>query len=130
GRLAWHIDALAAGIELPAVVHAAQAAFLVATEEEGRPTMRTIRVDNADLTVGISKSDEILAQCAGANRVAVGLRQLVGKQRRKPETPQEFAHWRAPSNTGEQLVLVDGQHAGILRPDSNSDFPQVENLER
>src|SRR6185437_5797846 len=72
GRLAGHIDALARGVELPAVVDAAETAFLVATEVQRRATMWAERVDDADLTVGIAESDEVLAEGAGTNRVAVG----------------------------------------------------------
>ena len=73
GRLAGHVDALAGGVELPAVVDAAQAALLVATEEQRRAAVRTERADHADLAVGVAEGDQVFAQGARANRVAVRL---------------------------------------------------------
>ena len=81
GRLARQVDAVAVGVEFPAVIDAAQAAFLVAAEEQRRAAMRAIRVDQADTPLRVAEGDQVLAEQAHAHRRAVALRQLRGQRR-------------------------------------------------
>ena len=78
GGLAGHVDARARGVELPAVVDAAQAAFLVAAEEQRRTPVRTEGADRANLAVGVAKDHHVFAEKSQAHRVAVALRELFG----------------------------------------------------
>ena len=48
GWFVWHVDAVAVDIELPAVVHAAKAGFLVSSEEERSAAMWTVVLNEAD----------------------------------------------------------------------------------
>ena len=62
-------DARAVDGEFPAVVDAPQAAFFVATKEQGRAPMRAVVLDQADLPAGVAKCDELLAEDQDAERV-------------------------------------------------------------
>ena len=55
------VDARAGDIELPAVIDAAQPTFLVAAEEQRCAAVRTILVQQADASVRVAESDEVLA---------------------------------------------------------------------
>ena len=62
-------------VELPAVVHAAQAGLLVASEEQRRAAMRAVvGCIKPDLAVGVAESDQLLAQQQHSHRIAVRLR--------------------------------------------------------
>src|SRR6185312_2039231 len=60
--LARQIDAIAFDVEFPAVIDPAQAAFLVAAEEQRRGAMRAALIDEADAALRIAESDELLAE--------------------------------------------------------------------
>src|SRR3982074_439966 len=109
--LAGHVDALASSVELPTVIDAPQSAFLVATEKERRAAMRTERADHAHRASGIAERNQVLAERARPNRISVRERQLVRKQRRQPEPPQELAHRRSGPDPRQSFVLVGAQHA-------------------
>ncbi len=98
-RFARHVDALAAAIELPAVVHAAHAALFVAAEEHRRAAMRAERVDQADVAVRIAKGDQIFAQQADADRWAVGFGHFRTQERRLPVAAHQIAHRRSRADS-------------------------------
>ena len=72
-RLVELIDAVAFDVEFPAVIDAAQPAFLVAPEEQRDAAMRAEFVDQADAAVAVAERDEILAEQSDAHRRAVRL---------------------------------------------------------
>src|SRR5262249_50386797 len=76
-RLAGHVDAGARDVELPAVVHAAQALCLIPPIEERGTPMRATVGNQANLAGGDAESDKALAQQTHAQRWAVRCRQLV-----------------------------------------------------
>src|SRR6185369_668622 len=61
-RLARHVDAGAALVELPAVIDAPQAVFLVAAIEEAGAAMRAGVLDEPDRARGDAEGDEVLAE--------------------------------------------------------------------
>jgi len=71
--LVHHIDAGAGNVELPAVVDASQATFLVAPEIERDATMRTELFDQADAAFAVTECNEVLAEQANPRGRAVRL---------------------------------------------------------
>jgi len=104
-RLVHHVDAGAGHVELPAVIDAAQAAFLVASEIERDATMRAELLDQADAALGVAERDQVLAEQAGARRRAVGFGDLAREQRGDPIPAHGVAHRGALSHPGDKFVL-------------------------
>jgi hypothetical protein len=74
--LGWFIHLVDTGtghIELPAVIHTAQARLLVASECERRPSVRTMFADDTEPTVRITEHDEVFAEEPRAQWRAVSL---------------------------------------------------------
>src|SRR5207302_11446130 len=74
--LRGNLDALAGDVVLPAVVGAAQPAFLVAPEPERYAAVRAEFIDQPEPVLRIAKSDQALAEKLHSDRRAIGLRQL------------------------------------------------------
>ena len=118
-RHARHVDALARRVELPAVIEAAQAAFLVAAEEQRGAAVRAAMVDHADPAGAVAEGDQLLAQQHEAHRRAVAL-ELRGFERRHPVQPHQLAHRRAGAGPGEFHAFRRGRHGAppvSARPD-------------
>ena len=111
GRLRDHLQHLAVHVELPAVVEAAQTAFLVAPEEQRGLAVRAELAEHADTPVGVAEGDEILAEEPDANRRTIALDQLLREQRRYPMSPHQPAHGGVAFDAAEQFVLFTGEHA-------------------
>src|SRR5579883_395804 len=60
--LVRHVHAGALNIEFPAVVHAAQTALLVPTQEHGGQTVRAVLLEQPDVAVCVAEGDELLPQ--------------------------------------------------------------------
>ena len=112
GGLGGHVDAVAADVVLPAVVDAADAGLLVATEEEAGAPVGAVVVDEADGAGGVAEGDEVLAEQADADGVGVGAWELAGHEGRDPVLPHELAHSGAGANPGEGLVVLLREHCG------------------
>jgi len=61
GGLVHLVDADAGDIEFPAVINAAQTAFLVAAKEQGGSAVRAILVQQADAAFRVPKGNEVFA---------------------------------------------------------------------
>src|SRR5579875_599725 len=109
-RLARQIDTSARRIELPAVIDAAQAAFLVAAEEQRRAPMRAISIDEADRAVAVAEGDEVLAQKPYADRRAIALGQFARQSRRLPIASHQIAHGRPRADAADLLVVLVLEH--------------------
>src|SRR5439155_9483974 len=109
-RLAGHVDAVALAAVLPAVVHAAQAFFLVTAEEEGRAAVRAVVLDEPDLAGRHPEGDEVLAEEPDADGRAVPLRELARHEGGDPVLAQQIARGRASPDPAEQLVVLSGKH--------------------
>ena len=99
-----HVEAVAFDVEFPAVIDAAQAAFLVAPEEQRGAAMRAAMLHDADAAVGVAEGDELLAQQHEPHRLAVGL-EFRGKTGGNPVFPHQIAHGRARPNARQHLVV-------------------------
>ena len=110
GWLVGHVDAVAADVELPAVVDAANALFLVATEEQRRAAMRAVVRDQPELAGRDAKGDQVLTQQSQPHRRAVGLRQLARHERGQPVLAHELAHGRPWTDPAQQFVVFRRQH--------------------
>ena len=110
-RLRRHVDDIAFGIELPAVIEAAQAAFLVAAEGERSLAVRTGLAEQAELAVAVAERDELLAEklqrCTGAPS---GVATCSDRQRRHPVAAHQPAHRRIALDATQQLVFRLRQH--------------------
>ena len=73
-RLVQHVDAVAVDVELPAVIDAAQPAFLVAPEEQRGAAMRAVFVDQTDAALAVAERHEVLAEQPDAHRRTIRLR--------------------------------------------------------
>jgi hypothetical protein len=112
GRDVRHLQAVAVGVELPAVVDAAQATLLVAAEEQRRTAVRAAMVEDADAPGGIAERNQRLAQQHQPQRIAVG-GQLARQTRRDPILPHQITHRGAGADTGQQLVFRLRGHRAI-----------------
>lgn len=90
-RHVGHVHAVPSHVELPAVVDAADAAFLVAAQVERGAAMRAAVVEDADASLRVAKGDELLAQQHQPHGIAVRL-QLGGERRGYPVLPHELSH--------------------------------------
>ncbi len=105
-----HVDASAVGIELPAVIDAADAAFLVATEPEVGAAVRAVLIDDADDAAAIAEGQQFLAHDDNLLRRPIGLRQFRRQQHRHPEPSQQLAHPRSRTTLGEEFVVFCAEH--------------------
>jgi len=60
-RQIGHIEAVAGDVVFPAVIDAAQTAFLVAAEEQRGTAMRAAMIEHTNLTRAVAKRDQPLA---------------------------------------------------------------------
>ena len=97
-----HVDAAAVGVEFPAVIDAADAAFLVAAEPEIGAAVRAMLIDDADHAARVAEGQQLLAHDDDLLRRAVGFRQFLRQQHRQPEPAQQFAHRRARAAFGQE----------------------------
>ena len=79
GRHARQIDAAALDIEFPAVIDAAQAAFLIASEEQGGGAVRAALVEQSDAALRCRGTARDFAHQPHPHRRAVGLGDLVAR---------------------------------------------------
>ena len=115
GWLVGHVDAVARGVELPAVVHAAHAALLrCAPKNSDAPRCGQFSVMNPGFR-RVAPGDQVLAQDADALGLAVGL-ELPRVDQRQPVVPHQVAHRRPGADPRQQLSVFLRQHASILRP--------------
>ena len=111
--LAWHVDAGAGAVELPAVVDTAQAVCLVAAVKERGAAVRAGVLEQSHLAGGDAEADEILAQQADAQRRAARRWQLVRAHGRYPVLAHEFAHGSPRAYPTEDIVVFLAQHGFI-----------------
>src|SRR5262249_29884326 len=111
-----HIDARAVHVELPAVVDAAQAAFLVACPEQVRPAVRAILFEQANLAVGVAEGNQVLTEQPDFDRAVVWCWQVTRWQKWQPVLADELAHQRAWANARELLVVFLRQHGDTVPP--------------
>ena len=103
------IDAAAVDVELPAVIDAAQPAFLVAAEKQRGAPVRTILVQEPDLALGVAERDEVLAQQPDPHRRASGSA-ISRAAARESNMASWSGHRSIPFHPGDELVFLARQH--------------------
>ena len=102
-------QAVAALVEPPAVIVAAQAALLDDAVGEIGATMRAMPVEQAERAGEVLVQDQVFAQ--QPHRLdAVGLVEFAGAGDRHPVAAHQLAHRRARPSLGQELVLLGRQH--------------------
>src|SRR4029077_2988917 len=92
-------------IILPAVVNAAQPTLFVAAEIQRRPAMGATLGKQANATLAVPKSNQLLTQQSNAHRRAVRRGNFLGQKRRNPIASYEFAHWGSRFDSGQEFVF-------------------------
>src|SRR6266478_7537238 len=100
-RLRRHVDDVAFGVELPAVIEATQAALFVASERERGLAMGAGLPEQAELSVAVAERNELLAEELNPHRRTVGAGNLFGKKRGHPMTPHQATHRGFTFDTAE-----------------------------
>jgi hypothetical protein len=109
-RLGRHLDHVAVHVHLPAMIEAAQPAFLIAAEGERHPAMRTIFVDHAKPALAVAKHHEILAEQSDLQRRAIRLGHLLDQAGRHPVAAHDLTHRRVALDAAQQVVFLCGHH--------------------
>ena len=113
GGLRRHLDHVAFDVEFPAVIEAAQPAFLVAREQQRGAPVRAVFVEHAEAALAVAEHHEILAEQAHLDRRAVGLGHLLGQAGRDPVAAHDLAHRRVALDAAQQIVFLRGHHGGV-----------------
>ena len=113
--LGGHVDRIAVHIELPAVIEAAQPAFLVAAKGQRGLAVGAEFVEHAHAPIGIAEGHEILAQQPDLDGIAIGLGDLLGQTGREPVPTHDPAHGRVAGDAGQDGVFLFGQHGLLLQ---------------
>jgi hypothetical protein len=98
-------------VELPAVIDTAQAALLVAAEEQPRPAVRAAGVNDADLAIRVAEGHEVFTEHAQAHWRAIRLRQFLGQQHWVPEAADQLAHGRTRAGSRQEFVVAKIEHS-------------------
>ncbi|MNC86022.1 hypothetical protein D3C83_16490 [compost metagenome] len=77
--------------------------------------MRAEFADQADATLGVAESDELLSQQLHAHGRAIGLGDLGGEDRGYPVAPEEVPEQRAGAGLSQLIVLFPRERHGVLR---------------
>src|ERR1700724_3579494 len=82
--------------------------------------MRAVLIEQTDSAGAVAEGYEVLAQQAHAQRIAVGLRELLGGAHRHPVAAKHLAHGRAGPDSANTFILLMSQHNfSILVPTPN-----------
>ena len=111
-RLRRHLDHVAFDVELPAVIEAAQPAFLVAADHQRGAPVRAILVEHAEAAVGVAKHDQVLAQQPDRDRRSVGLGHLLRHAGWNPVPAHELAHGGVAFHAAQEVVFFGRDHGG------------------
>ena len=109
-RLRRHHEALAVHVEFPAVIGAAQPAFLVAPEPQRGAAMGAEFVDEPELAVAVAEGDQPLGEDLHPDRRTIVLGQFFAEQGRQPVAAEKITHRRAGAGLGHEIVLFLLQH--------------------
>src|SRR5262249_48947946 len=107
-----HIDAGTVGVELPAMIDAADAASLVSAIEQRCAAMRAAMVHYTDTPRCIAERDQPLAQQHQTQRLAAR-RHLRRTRSRQPVLPDQVAHHGARTNASQLLAFGGVCHPGF-----------------
>jgi hypothetical protein len=105
-RLVHHFDAGAGDVELPAMIDAAQATFLVAPEIERDAPMRAELLKQADTAFAVTKCHQVFAEQADAGGRAVGFGNFLREECRNPVHAHRIAHRCVLTDPGDEFVFL------------------------
>ena len=108
-RHVGHFHAVATHVELPAVVHAADAAFLVAPKEQRSTAVRAAVIEDAYAALAVTEGEQLLTEQHQPHRIAVGLH-FGGHRRGHPVLAHELAHHRARPHAGQVGTVIRLDH--------------------
>ena len=112
------LDALSGNVEFPAVIGAAQSAFLIASKPQRCAAVRAKFIDQAITPIAVAEGDQPLGQQFDPHRRGIVLRQFLRQQRRCPAAAEHLAHQGSRSGLGDEIVLVPSQHPSSPRQSS------------
>ncbi|MGY4461012.1 hypothetical protein ACVWYI_004972 [Bradyrhizobium sp. LB13.1] len=127
-RLAGLLQAVTFGVELPAVIAAADAVLLDLAVVERGAAMAAARVQQADAAVLVAEQHQIFAEGTHLLRRVGG---ITDKSDRMPVAAEQFAHRRAAHDRGElgtcerRLHRIGGAEIAIPLGDGHADPPAV-----
>jgi hypothetical protein len=107
-RLGWLLQTFSVAIIQPAMVAAADSILFDPAELERSTAMRTMKLEQAELTAAVAKQDKLLAQQFHFGRSRFRLHGF-RKCDRPPVTPQHLAGRRAGANPGHEFIFFFGQ---------------------
>ena len=116
GGFVHHIGALAVDVEFPAVIDAAEAAFLVAAQPEGGESVGAEFLEESDAAPGVAEGDQVFAQEFEADGFAVGFGQFPGQEGGCPVAAHQVAHRGAGADAGQGDVVGLRNHNLCLPP--------------
>ncbi|MNS70331.1 hypothetical protein D3C72_1036730 [compost metagenome] len=109
GGLGRSFQAVALGVEQPAVEGAADAAVFQPAEGQVGAAVRAVAVEHAELAALVAEQHEVLAhELHGLDRARA--RQFVGQGHRLPVAAQQLAGGCAGSDAGDEIVLLGADH--------------------
>jgi hypothetical protein len=109
GGLGRGLQAVALGVEQPAVEGAADAAVFQPAEGEVGAAVRAVAVEHAELAALVAEQDEVLPhELHRLDRARAG--QLVGQGHRLPVAAQQLAGGGVGSDAGDEIVLLCADH--------------------
>ena len=109
-RLRGHLHHVAVHVHLPAMVEAAQSAFLVAAKSQRHASMRTIFVQNPEPTLAVAEHDQILAQQSHFQWRAVRLGHFLDQAGRHPVAAHDLTHRRIALDAAQQVIFLCSHH--------------------
>src|SRR5262249_15894910 len=112
--LGRQVDALPGHVIFPAVIGAAQAAFLILAEPERDAAMCAKLVDQADAPFTITKTNQAFAHQLGPYGWAIGFGNFRRQQKRRPIAAEQFAHQGARTDTTQLIVLLTRHHGDVF----------------
>jgi len=122
-RFGRHRDDVAVHVHLPAVIKAAQTAFLVASIEQRGSAVRTKFVQQAEPTVRIAERDIAFAERFDQQRRAITLGNFLDEANRRPVLTHELSHRLIRSDLRQDIVFFGGKHGYILQVSFLSKLP-------
>jgi hypothetical protein len=119
-RHARHVQAVAGDVEFPAVIDAAQSAFLVASEKQRGAAMRAAVIHHADMALAVAEGDELFAEQHQTDRGTVG-NELGRHQCGDPVTAHQFAHDSTGADARQFHPVLGRRH--LILPMRSVDRP-------
>ena len=110
GWFRHHFQHVTVDVHFPAVVQAAQTTIFIASEYQRYPSVRTVLVHHANLTIGVTKNHQIFTKQLRFDGRAIDLADLLYQADRRPMAAHHLPHGCLPFYAAQQIVFLVGQH--------------------